>query len=109
MLQGLGRYLRCLGVDVVMLENTDDHRVAAKLAQAEGRVILTCGQPFQTLRSQVGEGCCLSLDCSEKARDQAIRVLRHFNVQPTPSDIFSRCQVLFLVVLFFCSLVKCKH
>ncbi|GAA6232040.1 exonuclease mut-7 homolog [Lates japonicus] len=92
MLQGLGRYLRCLGVDVVMLENTDDHRVAAKLAQAEGRVILTCGQPFQSLRSQVGEGRCLSLDCSEKARDQAVRVLKHFNVQPTPSDIFSRCQ-----------------
>ncbi|XP_039471102.1 exonuclease mut-7 homolog isoform X2 [Oreochromis aureus] len=92
MLQGLGRYLRCLGVDVVMLENTDDHRVAAKLAQAEGRVILTCGQPFQTLRSQVAEGRCLSLDCSEKARDQAVRVLKHFNVQPTPSDIFSRCQ-----------------
>ncbi|XP_019128013.2 exonuclease mut-7 homolog [Larimichthys crocea] len=92
MLQGLGRYLRCLGVDVVMLENTDDHRLAAKLAQAEGRVILTCGQPFQSLRSQVGEGRCLSLDCSEKAKDQAVRVLRHFNVQPTPSDIFSRCQ-----------------
>ncbi|XP_026195532.1 exonuclease mut-7 homolog isoform X2 [Anabas testudineus] len=92
MLQGLGRYLRCLGVDVVMLENTDDHRIAAKLAQAEGRVILTCGQPYQSLRSQVGEGRCLSLDCSEKARDQAVRVLRHFNVQPTPSDIFSRCQ-----------------
>ncbi|XP_029371434.1 exonuclease mut-7 homolog isoform X2 [Echeneis naucrates] len=92
MLQGLGRYLRCLGVDVVMLENTDDHRVAAKLAQAEDRVILTCGQPFQSLRSQVAEGRCLSLDCSEKARDQAIRVLKHFNVQPTPCDIFSRCQ-----------------
>ncbi|KAM3600282.1 uncharacterized protein V6R79_020819 [Siganus canaliculatus] len=92
MLQGLGRYLRCLGVDVIMLENTDDHRVAAKLAQAEGRVILTCGQPFQSLRSQVGEGRCLSLNCSEKARDQAVRVLRHFNVQLTPSDIFSRCQ-----------------
>lgn len=92
MLQGLGRYLRCLGVDVVMLENTDDHRVAAKLAQAEGRFILTCGQPFQCLRSQVGEGRCLSLDCSEKARDQAVRVLRHFNVQLTQGDIFSRCQ-----------------
>ncbi|XP_040012664.1 exonuclease mut-7 homolog isoform X2 [Xiphias gladius] len=92
MLQGLGRYLRCLGVDVIMLENTDDHRVAAKLAQAEARVILTCGQPFQSLRSQVGEGRCLALDCSEKARDQAVRVLKHFNVQPTPSDIFSRCQ-----------------
>ncbi|XP_077354171.1 exonuclease mut-7 homolog isoform X3 [Festucalex cinctus] len=92
MLQGLGRYLRCLGVDVVILENNDDHRVAAKLAQAEYRVILTCGQPYQTLRSQVGEGRCLSLDCSEKARDQAVRVLRHFNVRPTPCDIFSRCQ-----------------
>uniref|UniRef100_A0A672IZ76 Exonuclease 3'-5' domain containing 3 n=1 Tax=Salarias fasciatus TaxID=181472 RepID=A0A672IZ76_SALFA len=92
MLQGLGRYLRCLGVDVVMIEGTDDHRVAAKLAQAEGRVILTCGQPFQTLRSQVGEGRCLSLDSSEKARDQAMRILKHFNIRPTPNDIFSRCQ-----------------
>ncbi|XP_077399250.1 exonuclease mut-7 homolog isoform X2 [Vanacampus margaritifer] len=92
MLQGLGRYLRCLGVDVVILENNDDHRVAAKLAQAEYRVILTCGQPYQTLKSQVGEGRCLALDCSEKARDQAVRVLRHFNVRPTPCDVFSRCQ-----------------
>ncbi|XP_075885074.1 exonuclease mut-7 homolog [Nelusetta ayraudi] len=92
MLQGLGRYLRCLGVDVLMLENTDDHRVAATLAREDGRVILTCGQPFQSLRSQVAEGRCLALDCSEKARDQAVRVLRHFNVQPTTSDIFSRCQ-----------------
>ncbi|XP_064863650.1 exonuclease mut-7 homolog isoform X2 [Oncorhynchus nerka] len=93
MLQGLGRYLRCLGVDVVLLENTDDHRVAAQLAREDGRVILTCGQPYQTLKSQVGEGRCIALDCSEKARDQAVRVLKHFNVQPTQSDIFSRCQV----------------
>nr|XP_046161384.1 exonuclease mut-7 homolog isoform X2 [Oncorhynchus gorbuscha] len=92
MLQGLGRYLRCLGVDVVLLENTDDHRVAAQLAREDGRVILTCGQPYQTLKSQVGEGRCIALDCSEKARDQAVRVLKHFNVQPTQSDIFSRCQ-----------------
>ncbi|KAG1971128.1 exonuclease mut-7 [Pimephales promelas] len=92
MLQGLGRFLRCLGVDVKMLENTDDHKVAAELARAEGRVILTAGQPYQTLRSQVGEGRCLILDCSEKARDQAVHVLRHFHVRLTPSDIFSRCQ-----------------
>uniref|UniRef100_A0AAV2IXE0 3'-5' exonuclease domain-containing protein n=1 Tax=Knipowitschia caucasica TaxID=637954 RepID=A0AAV2IXE0_KNICA len=92
MLQGLGRALRCLGVDVVMLENTDDHKKAAELARREDRVILTCGQPYQTLRSQVGEGRCLLLNCSEKARDQAIHVLKHFNIQPTPSDIFSRCQ-----------------
>lgn len=31
MLQGLGRYLRCVGVDVLMLENTDDHKVAAQV------------------------------------------------------------------------------
>uniref|UniRef100_A0A671MKG0 Exonuclease mut-7 homolog n=1 Tax=Sinocyclocheilus anshuiensis TaxID=1608454 RepID=A0A671MKG0_9TELE len=92
MLQGLGRFLRCLGVDVKMLENTDDHKVAAELARAEGRVILTAGQPYQTLRSQVGEGRCLTLDCSEKARDQAVHVLRHFHVHLTPADIFSRCQ-----------------
>ncbi|KAL1266933.1 hypothetical protein QQF64_002608 [Cirrhinus molitorella] len=92
MLQGLGRFLRCLGVDVKMLENTDDHKVAAELARAEGRVILTAGQPYQTLRSQVGEGRCLTLDCSEKARDQAVRVLKHFHVHLTHADIFSRCQ-----------------
>ena len=32
MLQGLGRYLRCLGVDVQMLENEDDHRKAAEVS-----------------------------------------------------------------------------
>ncbi|XP_076140013.1 exonuclease mut-7 homolog [Alosa pseudoharengus] len=92
MLQGLGRYLRCLGVNTVILENVDDHKVAAKLARAEDRVILTSGQPYQTLKSQVAEGRCLALDCSEKARDQAVQVLRHFHVRLTPQDIFSRCQ-----------------
>ncbi|KAG9263260.1 hypothetical protein AMEX_G23275 [Astyanax mexicanus] len=92
MLQGLGRFLRCLGVDVLMLENTDDHKVAAEIARAEGRIILTAGQPYQSLRSQVAEGRCLTLDCSEKARDQAVYVLKHFHVNLTPSDIFSRCQ-----------------
>uniref|UniRef100_V9KEI2 Putative exonuclease mut-7-like protein n=1 Tax=Callorhinchus milii TaxID=7868 RepID=V9KEI2_CALMI len=93
MLQGLGRYLRCLGVDVKMLENEDDHRKAAEIACEEGRVILTCGLPYQVLRSQVGEGRCFSVNCSDKAKDQAIKVLKHFNVQVTPADIFSRCQV----------------
>lgn len=32
MLQGLGRYLRCLGVDVRILENDDEHRKAAKVS-----------------------------------------------------------------------------
>ncbi|KAG9472564.1 hypothetical protein GDO78_018843 [Eleutherodactylus coqui] len=92
MLQGLGRYLRCLGVDVLMLENDDDHRKAAEIARRDGRVILTCGLPFQTLRSQIGEGRCFAVDSSEKAREQAVRVLKHFNVGVSLADIFSRCQ-----------------
>ncbi|NWI91350.1 MUT7 Exonuclease, partial [Pitta sordida] len=92
MLQGLGRYLRCLGVDVRMLENEDDHRKAAEIARQEGRVILTSGLPYQTLQSQVGEGRCFSVNCSEKAKDQALQVLKHFNVQVSRADIFSRCQ-----------------
>ncbi|XP_068770492.1 exonuclease mut-7 homolog isoform X12 [Struthio camelus] len=93
MLQGLGRYLRCLGVDVRILENEDDHRKAAEIARQEGRVILTSGLPYQTLQSQVGEGRCFSVNCSEKAKEQALQVLKHFNVQVTLADIFSRCQV----------------
>ncbi|NWH83782.1 MUT7 Exonuclease, partial [Aegithalos caudatus] len=92
MLQGLGRYLRCLGVDVRLLDNEDDHSKAAEIARQEGRVILTSGLPYQTLRSQVGEGRCFSVNCSEKAKEQALQVLKHFNVQVSPSDIFSRCQ-----------------
>ncbi|CAM9681328.1 unnamed protein product [Bubo scandiacus] len=93
MLQGLGRYLRCLGVDVRMLENDDDHRRAAEIARQEGRVILTSGLPYQTLQSQVAEGRCFSVNCSEKAKEQALQVLKHFNVQVSLADIFSRCQV----------------
>ncbi|NWS66233.1 MUT7 Exonuclease, partial [Crotophaga sulcirostris] len=92
MLQGLGRYLRCLGVDVRMLENEDDHRKAAEIARQEGRVILTSGLPYQTLRSQVAEGGCFAVNCSEKAKEQALQVLKHFNVQVSLADIFSRCQ-----------------
>ncbi|NXN99961.1 MUT7 Exonuclease, partial [Rhinopomastus cyanomelas] len=92
MLQGLGRYLRCLGVDVQILENEDDHRRAAEIARQEGRVILTSGLPYQTLQSQVAEGRCFSVNCSEKAKEQALQVLKHFNVQVSRADIFSRCQ-----------------
>ncbi|XP_036605493.1 exonuclease mut-7 homolog isoform X1 [Trichosurus vulpecula] len=93
MLQGLARYLRCLGVDVCVLENTDDHRQAAEIARKEGRIILTSGLPYQKLQAQVGEGRCFSVNCSDKAKQQALSVLKHFNVRVTLSDIFSRCQV----------------
>ncbi|XP_074145163.1 exonuclease mut-7 homolog isoform X2 [Sminthopsis crassicaudata] len=93
MLQGLARYLRCLGVDVRVLENTDDHRQAAEIARKEGRIILTSGLPYHKLQAQVGEGRCFSVNCSDKAKQQALSVLKHFNVRVTLTDIFSRCQV----------------
>lgn len=33
------------------------------------------------------------MNCSEKAKEQALQVLKHFNVQVSLADIFSRCQV----------------
>ncbi|KAF7241086.1 hypothetical protein EYD10_12475 [Varanus komodoensis] len=93
MLQGLGRYLRCLGVDVRILDNDSEHREAAEIARQEQRIILTSGLPYQTLQSQVGEGRCFLVNCSEKAKEQALRVLKHFNVQVSLADVFSRCQV----------------
>ncbi|OWK54647.1 Exonuclease mut-7 [Lonchura striata] len=105
MLQGLGRYLRCLGVDVRLLDNEDEHRKAAEIARREGRVILTSGLPYQTLRSQVGEGRCFSVNCSEKTKEQALQVLKHFNVQVSLGDIFSRCQVTNFIAA---KLIMCK-
>ncbi|XP_038623795.1 exonuclease mut-7 homolog isoform X2 [Tachyglossus aculeatus] len=92
MLQGTGRYLRCLGVDVLILENGDDHRKAAEIARQEGRVILTAGIPFQTLKSQVREGRCYAVNTCSKAKEQTLKVLKHFNVRISLSDVFSRCQ-----------------
>lgn len=67
MLQGLGRYLRCLGVDVRMLENDDDHRKAAKVSPQLADEITwgliwsgVCGTRIHCLLSEaqfVGKGC----------------------------------------------------
>ncbi|XP_070531738.1 exonuclease mut-7 homolog isoform X2 [Ptychodera flava] len=74
MLQGLGRQLRCCGVDVRILDNTEDHDEAAKL------------------KSQVANGMCYNVKgCT--AKDQVQEVLQKFKVEVKPTDIFSRCQV----------------
>ncbi|XP_075415860.1 exonuclease mut-7 homolog isoform X2 [Tenrec ecaudatus] len=93
MLQGLARSLRCLGVNVCVLDSGDDHRRAAEVARQEERVVLTSGLPYHKLRAQVGTGRCLLVDCSLKVREQARAVLKHFNVRVTLADLFSRCQV----------------
>ncbi|XP_046844991.1 exonuclease mut-7 homolog isoform X2 [Xenia sp. Carnegie-2017] len=91
MLQGLGRYLRCCGVDVVMLANDDTHDKAAKIARRDDRVLLTTGTPYYTLRSQVPLGQCMCVPVGS-AKEQILAVFKHFNIQVNTSDIFSRCQ-----------------
>nr|XP_039249758.1 LOW QUALITY PROTEIN: exonuclease mut-7 homolog [Styela clava] len=93
MLQGLGRQLRCCGVDVRILSNFEDHDAAAEIATRENRIILTSGTPYQYLSSQVPIGNCFDVPCGEKAKEQAAIVLEHFNVKVTPMDVFSRCQI----------------
>ncbi|XP_038070951.1 exonuclease mut-7 homolog isoform X2 [Patiria miniata] len=93
MLQGLGRQLRACGVDVKILETSDEHDEAARIAFKDGRVILTSGTPYQTLKSQVGEGKCLAVDTKCNARQQTVHVFEHFNVRVRQEDVFSRCQV----------------
>ena len=93
MLQGLGRQLRCCGIDTAILTNLESHDVAAKMAQKDKRIILTSGAPFQSLSSHVPVGSCLDVPNDLKAREQLKFVLEHYNVQVRPSDIFSRCQI----------------
>lgn len=47
----------------------------------------------------VPEGMCVHVNPG-KSRDQALEVFDHFNVQVMPSDIFTRCQVHILSLMF---------
>lgn len=51
MVQGLGRYLRSCGVDVVILHHTDDHMKAVQIAKEQGRIVLTGGAPYEMVGS----------------------------------------------------------
>ncbi|XP_054712666.1 exonuclease mut-7 homolog isoform X2 [Uloborus diversus] len=93
MAQGVGRYLRLFGADVIFLTNDDDHMQAVKIAQAEDRVILTSGRAYEKLRGYMPEGMCFSVPNEVNAKKQAAIVLKHFNVQCNESDLFSRCSV----------------
>lgn len=95
------------------------HLCPARVAWREGRIILTLGLPYHTVKTvrtrprlpqAVGEeapaqrsifaapgpgqaGCCFPVDCSLKAQQQAKAVLRHFRVCVAHTDIFSCCMM----------------
>ena len=91
MLQGLGRHLRCCGIDTVILTNLDCHDKAIGVAQKDKRVILTSGTPYQLLSQHVPAGSCFNVPNDMKAKEQLALIIQHFNVKVSPSDIFSRC------------------
>ncbi|XP_071309879.1 exonuclease mut-7 homolog isoform X4 [Agelaius tricolor] len=70
MLQGLGRYLRCLGVDVRLLDNEDDHRKAAEVCNCNKYLKVSrerMKQLVESSRQVSGEhsaGCPGSQSCS---------------------------------------------
>uniref|UniRef100_A0A1B6KKD8 3'-5' exonuclease domain-containing protein n=1 Tax=Graphocephala atropunctata TaxID=36148 RepID=A0A1B6KKD8_9HEMI len=91
MLQGLGRHLRSVGVDVEILTNTQNHNVCVALCNQDNRVILTKGNVYNRLYQQVPLGMCYQVR-TLTAKDQLVEVLNYYNVIVTKEDIFSRCQ-----------------
>ncbi|CAF0779065.1 unnamed protein product [Brachionus calyciflorus] len=90
MLGGLGRELRRLGVDTLILENELDHSEVAKIARRENRYAISSGLPFSMLRSQLPEGKCIHA-INGNAKQQAAHILKIFNVVVKVEDFFSRC------------------
>ncbi|XP_037088460.1 uncharacterized protein LOC119109023, partial [Pollicipes pollicipes] len=92
MVQGLGKKLRSIGADTVILENGEDHDTCVVLAQREGRIILTRGRALH--RRMVGlvpAGHCYHV-AAERAADQLEEVVRHFMLDVAPEDVLRRCQ-----------------
>lgn len=91
MLCGLGKFLRKCGSDTKCLENSDDHEEAVKIALKEDRIILTSGAPYFQLKSYLPEGKCFNVQCTQTAKEQAMTIFKHFNIEINEEDVFSRC------------------
>jgi len=50
-------------------------------------------QPFERLSAIAPAGRCFAIDTELSARQQALAVLKHFDIVITKENIFSRCQV----------------
>jgi uncharacterized protein with PIN domain len=87
----LGRYLRICGADVHILETYDDHNKAARIAVEEGRVLLTCGAPYEQLKKHLPNGKCYRVNNNMSAYEQMQMVLVRYNIIVTVKDLFTRC------------------
>ena len=90
--QGLGKKLRHLGVDCVILEDTQSIDDAAKISLAEGRIILSRDGNCDKLVKLTDPGRVYKV-VGKNATTQLAEVRKHFNLVVEEEDLFSRCAI----------------
>jgi uncharacterized protein with PIN domain len=109
MVQGLGKYMRKLGIDTKLLMNPVQHSYCVRVALMENRFVVTRGKSYLEARtefsywekinkvfqfaSQLPPGQVINIS-SQQVEQQVDEVLKYFNIQVEQSDIFSRCMVI---------------
>ncbi|XP_017786013.1 PREDICTED: exonuclease mut-7 homolog [Nicrophorus vespilloides] len=92
MLQGLGKNLRKLGIDTLILSSNADHMECVRYYMDDARYILTKGHTFNTLNGAVKPGYCLRI-VSDLIEDQLQQVVEYYNIVVSRNDVFSRCKI----------------
>ena len=90
--QGLGKKLRHLGVDCVILEDTQSIDDAAKMSLAEGRIILSRDRNCDKLVKLTDPGRVYKV-LGSNATEQLAEIRKHFNLVVEEVDLFSRCAI----------------
>ncbi|KAL5267859.1 hypothetical protein ACHWQZ_G004787 [Mnemiopsis leidyi] len=90
--QGLGKKLRHLGVDCVILEDSQSIDDAAKISLAEGRIILSRDRNCDKLVKLTDPGRVYKV-LGSNATEQLAEIRQHFNLVVEEVDLFSRCAI----------------
>ncbi|KAH9369322.1 hypothetical protein HPB48_012398 [Haemaphysalis longicornis] len=91
MVQGLGRYLRLCGIDTIVLGNGEHHDQAVKIAQKEGRVVITSGAPYERLKQYLAPGRCFNMDTSLPAQEQLRKYCSSTKLWFVKRNLLTRC------------------
>ena len=90
--QGLGKKLRHIGVDCVILEDAQGIDDAAKISLAEGRIILSRDRNCDRLVKLTDPGRVYKV-LGANATEQLAEIRKHFNLVVEEDDLFSRCAI----------------
>ena len=90
--QGLGKKLRHIGIDCVILEDKQTVDDAAKISLTQGRIILSRDGNCEKLRKLTDPGRVFKVE-GKNATDQLAEIRQHFNLVVKEEDLFSRCAI----------------